>query len=51
MKQARRLEEVVSGDQMILKDGIPGTLAVSGEQMSGTVDGVVSPTITAQRQN
>jgi hypothetical protein len=35
---------------MILKGRIPGTLTVTGEQMSGTVDGVVSATITAQRQ-
>lgn len=44
------IEAVVSGDRMILKGRIPGTLTVTGEQMSGTVDGVVSATITAQRQ-
>lgn len=44
------IEAVVSGDRMILKGRIPGTLTVSGEQMSGTADGVVSATITAQRQ-
>jgi hypothetical protein len=44
------IEAVVSGDRMILKGGIPDTLTVSGEQMTGTADGVVSATITAQRQ-
>jgi hypothetical protein len=44
------IEAVVSGDRMILKGRTPGTLTVTGEQMSGTVDGVVSATITAQRQ-
>ena len=43
-------EPVVSGDRMILKGRIPGTLTVSGEQMSGTANGIVSATITAQRQ-
>ena len=44
------IEAVVSGDRMILKGRTPGTLTVSGEQMTGTADGVVSATITAQRQ-
>jgi hypothetical protein len=44
------IEAVVSGDRMILKGRIPGTLTVSGEQMKGTADGVVPATITVQRQ-
>ena len=44
------IEAVVSGDTVTLKGRIPGTLTVTGDQMSGTADGVVSATITAQRQ-
>jgi hypothetical protein len=44
------IEAVVSGDKVILKGRIPGTLTVTGDQMSGTADGVVPAIISAQRQ-
>jgi hypothetical protein len=44
------IEALLSGGRMILKGWILGTLAVSGDQMSGTAGGVVSASITAQRQ-
>lgn len=44
------IEAVVSGDRVILKGRVPGSLTVAGDQMSGTVDGVVPATITARRQ-
>ena len=44
------IQAVVSGSDMKLEGRIPGTLTVSGDQMTGVVDGVVSAKVTLQRQ-
>lgn len=44
------IQAIVTGNEMKLQGRVPGTLTVTGDQMSGTADGVVSATITAQRQ-
>ena len=44
------IQAVVSGNQLILRGRIAATLTVTGDQMSGTADGVVAANVTAQRQ-
>ena len=44
------IQAVVSGSEMKIEGRIPGTLTVSGDTMTGVVDGVVSANVTMQRQ-
>ena len=44
------IQATVSGNDMILRGRISGRLTVTGDQMSGQVDGVLPATLTAQRQ-
>jgi hypothetical protein len=44
------IQAIVTGNEMKLQGRIPGTLTVTGDQMSGIADGVVSANISAQRQ-
>ena len=44
------LQAAVSGSDMMLQGRIPGTLTVSGDKMTGVVEGVVSANVTLERQ-
>ena len=44
------IQAIVTGNEMKLQGRIPGTLTVTADQISGTVDGVVPATVSAQRQ-
>ena len=44
------IQAIVTGNEMKLQGRIPGTLTVTGDQISGTVEGVVPATVSAQRQ-
>jgi hypothetical protein len=44
------IQAIVSGNEMRLQGRIPGTLTVTADQISGTVEGVVPATVSAQRQ-
>ena len=44
------IQATVSGNDMILRGRISGRFTVTGDQMSGQVDGVLPATMTAQRQ-
>jgi hypothetical protein len=44
------IKAIVSGNEMKLQGRIPGTLTVTADQISGTVEGVVPATLSAQRQ-
>ena len=44
------IQATVSGNDVVLRGRISGRLTVTGDQMSGTVDGVLPATVTAQRQ-
>jgi len=44
------IQAVVTGNDLKLEGRIPGTLTVSGDKMTGIVDGVVAANVTMQRQ-
>jgi len=44
------IQATVSGNQIKLEGRIPGTLTVTGDQMSGVVFGVLEANVTLQRQ-
>jgi len=44
------IQATVAGNEVILRGRISGRLTVTGDQMSGQVDGVLPATVTAQRQ-
>lgn len=44
------IQATVSGNQIKLAGRIPGTLTVTGDQMSGVVYGVLEANVTLQRQ-
>jgi len=44
------IQAIVSGSDMKLDGRIPSTLTVSGDKMTGVVEGVVSANVTMERQ-
>jgi len=44
------VQAIVRGNQLIMRGRISAVMTVTGDQMSGTADGVLPATVTAQRQ-
>src|SRR5262245_27426270 len=44
------IQATVEGNQLVMRGRISGRLTVTGDQMSGQVDGVLPATVNAQRQ-